>query len=293
MDFTGLRSLLAVADAGTITEAAETGALSQSALSRRLQQLERDLGVDLFVRLHHGVELTEAGREVVAESRRLVERYDELRHRLAGYAGLERGTVRVGGGATATTYLLPSSIAAFQDAHPAIRFRVTEAGSEPVARAVAAGDLDLAIVTRPVADDGVELSDLVEDEIVLVARSDHPLARRRVVRPADLHGAALVAFESRSAIRRLIDGALLAAGVRVDVVMELRSIASMLRMVEKTGSLAFVSRLGLEAGSTLQALEVRGFELTRHLAIATRRGVPLPPAAAAFAALLREHVEGV
>ena len=72
MDLVLLRSFLAVADAGTITDAADRVGISQSALSRRLQQLEADLGAELLVRGRHGVELTELGRQTVEQARGIV-----------------------------------------------------------------------------------------------------------------------------------------------------------------------------------------------------------------------------
>jgi LysR family cyn operon transcriptional activator len=288
VDLSLARSFVAVVDAGTISEAAEHLAISQSALSRRLQQLEADLAVGLLVRGRHGVELTDAGHDVLAESRYLMERYDLMRRRLGERLTLERGTVRVGGGATVTSFLLPERIAAFQAAHPGVRFQVKEAPSLEVAHDVAHGRLDLGVVTTPIATDGLDVRALMRDEIVLVARPDHPLARKRVVRAADLDGLPIVAFEPGSAIRQLIDGALGAAGLRVDVVMELRSIPSMLRMVATTGNLAFVSRVSLVDQPDVRAIDVRGFGLHRQLALAVRRGVALAPAPAAFAATLTE-----
>jgi DNA-binding transcriptional LysR family regulator len=292
VDLTLARSFIAVVDAGTISDAAQQLVISQSALSRRLQQLESGLGAELLVRGRHGVELTDAGADVLAESRHLVERYDLMRRRLGERQSLERGTVRVGGGATVTSFLLPERIASFQAAHPGVRFQVKEAPSLEVAHDVAHGRLDLGLVTTPIAAEGLDLRDVMRDEIVLVARPDHPLARRRAVRAADLAGLPIVAFEPGSAIRLLIDGALQAAGLRVDVVMELRSIPTMLRMVATTGNLAFVSRVSLGDQPGLRAIDVRGFGVHRQLALAVRRGVGLAPAAAAFAATLLDGPGG-
>jgi DNA-binding transcriptional LysR family regulator len=288
MDLTLLRSLLAVADAGTITDGADQLGVSQSALSRRLQQLEADLGAVLLVRGRHGVELTEMGRHTVEEGRGIVARYDRLRQDISDNLGLKRGQVRVGGGATVTSYVLPPRIAEFQSRYPGIHFYVKEAGSGEIAAGVTDGDLELGVVTMPVPSRDLDISALVIDEIVLVARSDHPLAKRRVT-AADLEGQPFVAFEPGTAVRRIIDDALLAAGVQVDVVMELRSIPSILRMVATTGSLAFVSRVSLTGESDLRAVAVRGLTISRTLGLATRRGIPLSAPAERFAELLRRR----
>ncbi len=282
MDLTLLRSLIGVTDAGSITDAAELLHVSQSALSRRLQQLEADLGAQLLVRGRHGVELTDLGRQALDEARVIVARYDGVRRMIIEQQHLERGVVRIGGGATVTSFLLPATIAAFQVDHPGVRFYVKEAGSSEVADAVSAGDLELGILTLPLHRSDLAIEPLATDEIVLVARSEHPLASQRVVVAGDLDGLPVVAFESGSAIRQHIDSSLHGAGVDVDVVMELRSIPTMLRMVSMTGHAAFVSRISAATEPGLRIVDVRGLSVRRTLALATRRDFPLSAPSAAF-----------
>ena len=104
----------------------------------------------------------------------------------------------------------------------------------------------------------------------------------------DLAGHAFVGFEAGSAIRQLIDTALREADVEVNVQMELRSIAATLEMVAHTQSLAFVSQLGVEGRDTgVEVVEVRGLTIHRRLAVISKLGRPLSPAASAFSALLK------
>ncbi len=277
-----LRSLVTVADAGSITDAAAQLHVSQSALSRRLQQLEADLGTQLLVRTRHGVELTDLGRQVLDEGRGIVARYDRVRRTIAEQQNLEHGVVRIGGGATVTSFLLPVTIAKFQARHPGIRFYVKEAGSRDIAASVRAGDLDLGVVTLPIMDRDLDMKRLGSDEIVPVVRSGHPLASRSGLHAGDLDGRPLVAFEAGSAIRQHVDAALHAASVHVDVVMELRSIPTMLRMVAVTDNLAFVSRVSVVTQPGIRVLEVRGLSIARSLAVATRKDMPLSTPAEAF-----------
>lgn len=285
MDMTLMESFVAVVDAGSITAASDRIHVSQSALSRRLQQLEDDLGADLLERGRHGVELTAVGRQVLEHGRRLLSRYERMRQDVKEHLSLDQGTIRIGGGATVTSFVMPLAIGEFQADHPGIRFFVKEAGSHEVAAAVASGDLELGVVTLPVPIRDIDLEELTDDEIVLAARSDHPLAHRRVT-PADLDGEPLIAFEQGSAIRHIIDGQLRAAGIEVNVAMELRSIPSILKMVATTASLAFVSQLSLDEAEDLLAIPVRGLEITRPLALATRRGHSLSAAAKTFVPFL-------
>ena len=282
MDLTLMRSLLAVADAGAITVAADRLHVTQSALSRRIAQLEEQLGVTLLSRGRKGVSLTPAGELVVAEGRALVDRYDELRRLVAAHQRLEAGTVRLGGGATAVSYVLPRAIARFSAAYPGIRFHLKEAGSREVERDVMAGSLELGLVTLPLHLRELDARPLLDDDIALVCRHGHPLSEVARLDAARLQDFGLVAFEPGSAIRRLIDSTLQAAGVAMNVVMELRSISAIVRMVSSTDHLAFISRLGVENDEVVE-LRPRGIRIHRKLALVSRRGAVLSPAASAFA----------
>lgn len=282
MDLVLLRSFLAVADTASITDAAERIGVTQPALSRRLQQLEEYLGARLLERGRKGAQLTEIGRQVQVEAEGIVARYDQLREAVLSQQRLEGGTVRMGGGATAVSFILPEAIADFQAAHPRVRFQLREAGSAEIADDVAAGRLELGVVTLPVRDRDLRVIPLTTDHIALVAPRGHPLAARRRVRVQDLADQSFVAFEAGSALRQIIDGRLREGGVEVNVVMELRSIPAILRMVSTTGNLAFVSRLGLGAGMDVVEVPVQGLRIERHLAIIARRGSTLSPAAQGF-----------
>jgi len=282
-----MRSLLAVVDAGAITEAADRLGVTQPALSRRIRQFEEHLGVALLSRGRKGVALTTVGHLVVAEARVLVDRYDHLRAQVAAYQRLEGGTVRLGGGATAVSFVLPDAIARFQVEFPGVRFQVKEAGSREVEEDVVSGRLELGIVTLPTHLRELEVHPLIEDRIVLIARPRHVLARAQPLPVARLAGLALVGFEAGSAIRQIIDASLREAGVEMNVVMELRSIPAIVRMVASTGNLAFVSHMGIESESQVQVLRVRGLDIRRRLAVIARRGAVLSPAARAFAERLR------
>ncbi|MEW8500550.1 MAG: LysR family transcriptional regulator, partial [Candidatus Thiodiazotropha taylori] len=205
MDLLLMRSLVAIADTGSITEAADRIGLTQPALSRRLQQLEDYFGAELFSRGRKGVQLTEIGRLVESEARILIARYDHLRDQVRAHQGLEGGTVRIGGGATAVSFLLPKAIASFQGSHPAVKFQLKEAGSNEVAEDVINGRLELGLVTMPVKNRDLKVWPLLTDRIVLVGPKQHPLAKKRRISARALDGISFVGFEADTAVRQIID----------------------------------------------------------------------------------------
>ena len=224
--------------------------------------------------------------------------------------GLEMGSIRIGGGATAASYLLPPIISAVRKKHPGIRFYIREAGSTYVAQAVLSGELDLGIVTLPVrvpGDNDLLTLPLVDDELRLIVPPGHPLSGPRApggnspantsrfkpgrtaptFRWKDLANEPIIGFEAGSAVRELLDHAAAAAGVRLDVVMELRSIQSIMEMVAAGIGVGFVSRFALRPGSRFgQGLVCRDGKLSRKLAIVRRRDQVPSPAAAEFERLL-------
>lgn len=288
-----MRSLLAVAESGAITDAALKLRITQPALSRRIAQLEQELGVALLTRSRRGISLTAAGERAVAEAQVLIARYEQLRQDVTALTNLEQGTIRVGGGATAVSFILPGAIAGFQAEHPGVRFEVKEAGSAEVAGDVASGRLELGMVTLANPHKDLVVQPLMEDRIVPICSPSHPLAkaqataRSRALRSADLHGQSLVGFEAGSAIRRIIDQWLTRAGIEMNVVMELRSIPAIVRMVASTHHLAFVSHISVRDGSEVRVLAPSGLDIRRELAVVWRRDRQLSPAAAAFARRLR------
>lgn len=280
MDLTLLRSFLAVVEHGGVTEAAGHLGVSQSAMSRRLAQLQDEMGVALLERSGRGVVLTELGKLAFTEANSLVLRYDALKKRLADHLQLQAGVVRIGGGATAVGFLLPQRIASFRRQHPKVVFQLKEAGSRDTEDAVLRGDLELGVVTLPVRSTELAVRPWVRDRIVLVAGKGHPWAHKRKVVASNLDGQTIVGFEAGTAVRRLIDGALRQVNVQVNVAMELRSVGAILQMMEATQSLAFVSELAVGKGRT--AIHITGLDIVRDLALVWRGGRSLSPASERF-----------
>lgn len=282
MDLLLTHSFVSVAQSGSITDAAEQLGLTQSALSRRIQQYECQLGARLLTRSRKGVELTEIGRLVVQQGLQLLAQFEKLQEEIARQQGLEGGQVRIGGGATAVSFILPEAIARFGQDHPKVMFQMVEAGSNEIADGVLNGKLEIGIVTLPLQSRDLRIQTLTTDHIVLVARRDHPLTGRERVTVDDLAGHRFVSFEGGSALRNIIDNAVRARGVELQVVMELRAIPSILRMVSTTGHLAFVSRIALHSQTDVVQVPVQGLGIERKIAVISRRHGMLSVAAEAF-----------
>ena len=277
MELTPLRYFRAIVRVGHMTRAAAELGVTQPALSSMLKKLEAEAGAELLHRTGRGVTPTDAGLLFLEYAEEAVRAADQAIDAVRELVGLQRGSIRVGGGATATTYLLPEVVSAFRTRHPELRFYVREAGSRAVAEAVLSGELDLGIVTLPIDLPGAAdlfSIPLVEDELLLIVPPAHRLANRRHFRWRDLTDESMIGFEAGSAVRRVIDRALETHSVAVNVVMELRSIESIKQMVAASIGIGLVSRFALGAKEGLRCRDER---LVRQLAIVRRADrVPAP-----------------
>ena len=293
MELTPLRYFLVIAKEGHLTRAARELGVTQPALSAVVRKLEDEVGAALLHRSGRGVELTEAGRVFVQHAEQTLRAAEGAVQAVREVTGLQRGSIRIGGGATATTYLLPPVVSAVRRAYPGLRFSIREAGSSQVAMRVASGELDLGIVTLPVPREAageLRAVPLVEDELRLIVPDGHRLrsigSRKGAksgpagtFRWSDLEGESVIAFEAGSAVRAMVDQAAGAAGVSLDVVMELRSIEGIKHMVAAGIGLGLVSRFALEEG---EGLSCAGRPLSRKLAIVRSCNRPTSAAAQAF-----------
>ena len=289
MDTSTLHTFVTLARIGHMTRAAKALHLTQPAVSAQLSKLEAHVGHLLFDRTPKGMVLTQAGgvylKHVVDSLKTLEEGHialDEL-------AGLARGQLAVGGGATATTYLLPSLLGQFHALYPGVQMFVREQGSQHIVEAVAGGELDLGIVTLSsnFTDKRVEVEPWINDELVLIVPETHPLAGKRRFAWRDLHDQELVLFEASSAVRSLIDERLSDQNIQTRPVMELRSIESIKQMVAQGIGAAFVSRLALERKQDF--LRAAKQPLGRQLAIVWRRDRQMSQAAQSFLDMMRAH----
>jgi LysR family transcriptional regulator, transcription activator of glutamate synthase operon len=201
MELRQLRYLDAVARRRSFTQAALDLHIAQSALSQQVARLERELGVELLRRSTRRVEVTEAGELVLARARRALAEADGMRADLDALQGLLRGTLRLGGVPPVGPVHPVALIADFARAHPGIAISVRDDVASTLLGELRAGDLDLAIaLVDPDALDGLEGVRLLDDELVLIAPLNHPLARTKRVRVERLAAEALVTYGAGSAL---------------------------------------------------------------------------------------------
>lgn len=176
MNVAQLRALIAVADSGSITRAAERIGLSQSGASQAVSSLEEALGARLLMRGRRGVSLTATGESVVLRARDVLAGLDAIREIANAGRGLEKGRLRLASFPSVFGTLLPPLLRRFHTRYPGIEVAALEASDEEVATWLATGTVDIGIVMNPAPGDGATM--LGRDEWVAVVPAGHSLARR-------------------------------------------------------------------------------------------------------------------
>jgi DNA-binding transcriptional LysR family regulator len=208
-----LECLVAVADAGSITEAARLLYLSQPAVSHQLLLLEREAGVALLLREARGVRLTSAGRAALAEARRAIEAAGAALPAAAAVSRAAGGAVRIGCAQSLVTLLAPV-LADWHRTRSDVLLTLRESTTvEEVAAQLDRDEVDVVIMPAPI-DARFTSTALGEEEIVLVAAVGDPLTEREAVGLQDLDGIRLVHYAAENSLSGWLDRALAQAGSR-------------------------------------------------------------------------------
>lgn len=236
-----LRLFTAVVDQGGFTKAAQTLHLSQPAISKSLNELERQLHLKLMDRSGRSIRLTDAGRLLHARSRELfgVERVAE--RELRELRGLKRGVLRAAASTTIATYMLPPVLGRFRMRHPGVRVRLMSANTRTVVKLLLESRVDVALVEGPVAHSRIEVKPWIEDDLVVIAPPNHP-AIGRSVPIEELSSYPFLVREPGSGTRVVAQRALARHGVRLVDTMRVGGTEAIKQAVAAGLGLAIVSR---------------------------------------------------
>lgn len=291
----GLRCFLAVAQSGSMREAANRLHIAQSAISRRIQLLERDLGVQLLERGARGVVLTPAGELLFEHGLEAMMHNERLRAELDALRGLRRGHVVLRAVNSFAASVLPSVISEFHRTYPAVTLDIGVAGSEAVLQEVRERRCHLGIAFNLAPDAEVEVLASAPEPMTAVMSPRHRLAGSSRLSLRDLAGVPLVIPSSLGRSRALFDLACRAAGVELHPVIETNSthlIAAIVATGEAVAIMApLVMALHLEVGR-VRSIPLAEDELNAgRMVLLTRRGRRLPRAAEELAMLLVREME--
>lgn len=226
MDLRGIRYFVQIADSGSITRAAASLRVAQPALSRHVQGLEEELGMQLLVRLPRGVRLTGAGRQFLDHCRRALRELDRAREELKADAGSARGQVILGVSPTLGPMLVPGVVERVRRQSPQVALKIVEHFSTLLFDGLLTGRIDVALLTNPPPSRALKLTPLISEPIVVLAAPQKDA--RRFYTLAELSKTPVLVTE---AIRSIVDDQIGRYGARLNVDCEVNAVEAIGRLL--------------------------------------------------------------
>ncbi|MFK0291666.1 LysR family transcriptional regulator [Streptomyces sp. NPDC090442] len=284
MELQQMRYVVAVAETGGFTRAAERCHVVQSALSHQIARLEKELGARLFDRTSRSVRLTAAGEAFVPVARQALQAAERARAEVEAVSGAVRGRLAVGAISTVSAVDLARELGEFRARYPEVRISLRTEMSDPLLDAVREGTLDVAFVglTPGARTVGVREKVLARGELVVVVPPEHPLAGREWTTLARVARETFVDWTAGSAARRQRDEAFRAAGLTTEVPFEVTTVEFMAELVRAGLGIGMVPEAFARRLGGLRTVRVRPApERTERVVWS---GLGTSPAAAAFLA---------
>jgi molybdate transport repressor ModE-like protein len=281
-----LRVLHAVSNTGSVSGAAATLHVTTSAVSQQLARLEREVGQALVERNGRGIRLTDAGSVLAEHAGRLLDEVERMEADLAARRGAVAGRLTIAAFATAARGLIPATMRALRDEHPALSVRLAEMEPNDAIPALRRGDADIAIVQDwPEAPlelpDGLSREPLLEDLFDAVLPADHPCAARETVTMAELAGEKWISWAGGQICYDWFRQSLYGDGVRPDITHTASEHSTQLALVAAGMGVAIIPRLGREpVPDTVRVIELRP-ALSRQVYALWRDSAARRPAIAA------------
>ena len=284
----------AVARTGSIRRAAQSLAITSTALNRRILALEEDLGTPIFERTGKGVRLSVAGEIFIHHVRQQMSDMDRVKSQIADLRGERRGLVSIACGQALMQSFLPKLVSRYRAEHPYVDFSVGVCGRHEAADRLLDFSADIAVIYEP--DITADMSVLMQltQSVHAVMSAEHPLAGKESVSLSDCSQFPLALPSRRSGLRALIEKAAIRQAVKLWVAVESDSLDFLLKGLEDHRMIGFQISLAcaidsMPAGRVAIKISTRDL-MEGSLVVLQQKGRTLPVAAARFMSQLIDQL---
>jgi len=290
-----LRYLVAVADSRHFGRAAERCFVSQPTLSAQLKKLEDYLGVQLIERHPGNVTLTEAGEQIVARARRILEASEEVVTLARAHRDPLAGRLRLALLPTIGPYLLPRVSQAIRKGLPRLELRLYEYQTSQMLEKLESGEVDVGILALPVELEGLEARELFTEPFTVAVPDQHRLARRDSVRVDDLKGETLLLLEDGHCLRDQALEVCSRIGLHEKQDFRATSLETLRQMVATGAGITLLPELASKgAYGNARGVSIRPFTRpapVRHIGAVWRKTTARRPAIDALCELIAAHAK--
>lgn len=296
MELRHLRYFLAVGDALNFTKAATQLRVAQPALSRQVQDLEEEIGVDLLKRSPRGVTLTAEGKLFLEEVRDVLKRVDASVEKVRALARGEYGELHIGYAPSPSVEILPPTLAAFQRAAPGVKVILHDLAGDELIAGLLNGSLELAVTVEHTddAEAGIEFEELRRYPFCLAIAAHHPFARKKSVTLEEVATQPLIGLVRRDYTEyyRILDRMFAPTQTQPRIAVECDSSTSMLTELESGKGVGIVSELFKQiAGKRLVYRPLSNSKEFHGVGIARAKKGDVTPAGEKFCQILRSTVK--
>lgn len=274
MELRQLELFLAVLDCSSVTRAAEKVNLSPGAVSLQLHSLAKDLRTDLFVRSGKRLAPTPAAFRLAEHARAVLGQVRQIEHEFANDPATDNRPFHFATGATALIHHLGPPLRQLRKHFPGTPISITVAATEEMVAGILQHRFDLALISLPYANDGLELMPLFEEELLVIKPSPHRVSGWHVgsIQPSELAEASFVLYPKRSNMRSMIEGFLKQMSITPRVLMEADDTEAMKKLVETGFGYSILPEFALRGRPRFfQTFRVQGRKLARTQALAMAR----------------------
>lgn len=289
IDTLGVEAFIAIAEHGSFQRAADAIHITQTALTRRLQNLEALLGVKLVERTTRSVALTSVGRDFLPQCRRLLSDLAAALAEIQKTGQAQRGDVSIACVPTVGVQYLPRIIQEYSARYPGNRIRILDHASSGVAAAVLRREAEFGINIAGPQHPDLRSVPLLKDRFVLICRNDHPLAGRTRASWKQLEPYPLIFAGEVSGNRPLLDAALAAQGFTLHPFYEVQRSSTAVGLVAEGVAAAIVPSLAVQKGAypKIKVVALTDPVVSRTLVLVARKNAHLSPAAQALYDMMR------
>ena len=290
MDTHSLQVFISVADTGSFTGAGEQLFLTQPAISKRIAQLEEQLGARLFDRIGRQIHLTEAGQALLPRARAVLREMEDISRSITNLSGRVAGKLRIGTSHHIGLHRLPPILRQFSRQYPDVQLDIHFIDSEEAWEGVLHGDLELGVVTLPPQPDPrVQQTVIWNDPLVFMAAPEHPLAQEKKVSLEMLTGYSAILPSPVTFTRRIVEELFRQQSLTLDISMSTNYLETIHMMVAIGLGWSVLPASMLD--QQVKVLAVPGVSIRRELGVVTHPSRSPSNAARCFIELLRSAVQ--
>jgi len=259
-DLTDLRLLLAIADAGSLSKAAQRFPIALSAASNRLRGFEDDCGIAVFERSANGMKPTPAGRFILERAARVISEMEQLADTVRELRGPQRRSVRLAGTTVSISTFLPQALGEFLAAYPEVDLQLEERTSRDILAAVQAREVEIGIVDGTLPAGDVISLPFRTDRLVLLVPSTHPLVQRATTKLRDAFEYSFVCLPAERPMQHFIEARAIQSGRPLKVRVRAPSFDAIAQLVAQDAGIALLpeaaaSRFAREMAVSIVALD--------------------------------------